>query len=128
MTRSAPVGSRLPVIRVENPLPALWIGFVIFILWTMLVLAMSSTPPHAAANGVLPLRDPALEHGLENWSAWSDRLPIKAQTIWSQLLLGGSLLLGWVWLLTAGLAFVVKPDGIAARAFSRWATLCSLLL
>lgn len=128
MTRSAPVGSRLPVIRVENPLPALWIGFVIFILWTMLVLAMSSTPPHAAANGVLPLRDPALEQGLENWSAWSDRLPIKAQTIGSQLLLGGSLLLGWVWLLTAGLAFVVKPDGIAARAFSRWATLCSLLL
>ncbi len=128
LTRSAGAGSRVPVIPAENPLPALWIGFVVFIAWTMLVLAMASAPsPELGPLGAHDI-DHLLEKTGGSWSAWSARLPLRSPKVTTQLLLGGSLLLGWLWLLTAGLAFVVKPDGVAARAFSRWAALCAMLL
>lgn len=128
MTRSAGVGSRIPAVHVENPLPALWIGFVVFILWTMLVLALSSAPTRAPVSASAIEVDHIVERTAIAWTDWSPRLPLRPAKLATQLLLGASLLLGWLWLLTAGLAFVVKPDGVAARAFSRWAALCSLLL
>lgn len=117
------------MVRVENPLPALWAGFLVFILWTMLVLALSSMPSaDSTGSTVATTVDTALHTVSSGWGGWSRKLPVKSHSVGTQLLLGGGLLLGWAWLLTAGLAFVVKPDGIAARAFSRWAALCSMLL
>lgn len=120
-------GSRLPLFRLETPFPALWIGFLLFVLWTLTVLAFSSRTSTASPIPPLPLDD-VLERLATRKLSWGPATPIRADSLPALLGFGCSILLGWVWLLTAGLAYVVRPDGIAARAFMRWAALLATLL
>ena len=43
-------------------------------------------------------------------------------------LMGGYLLVAWIWLLAAGFSHLVRPDSDAVGAFSRWALLNAVLL
>src|SRR5262249_34866610 len=43
-------------------------------------------------------------------------------------LIGGYLLVAWIWLLAAGFSYLVRPDSEAVGAFSRWALLNALVL
>jgi hypothetical protein len=123
-------GSRMPLFRLETPFPALWVGFLLFVIWTLTVLALSSEPVrsgHTSSFPALPV-DNVLVQLSPRWLAWGPATPTRAASLPALLGFGSSILLGWVWLLTAGLAYVVRPDGVAARAFTRWAALLSTLL
>ena len=43
-SRGTPVDTRLSLLRLENPISVLWIGFVVYVLWTMVVLGLSALP------------------------------------------------------------------------------------
>lgn len=119
--RTTSIGTRLPSLRFESPIRRLWMSFSVFVLWTMLVLALSAGAPQA---------DAGLEIG-RGWTGgalWPGPSGAERGSAALLLLCGSSVLLGWVWLLTGGLAYVIRPDGIAARAFSRWAGLVAMML
>lgn len=104
-----------------KPLALLWCGFGVFVAFTMLVLVLSSLPVElrtmrAAPDIWFPLPNVAQE------------IPHLSSPFHVLLLCGGSLLLGWCWLLAAGLSYVIKPHGLAVRAFARWATMAATLL
>lgn len=132
--RGTPVVTRLSLLRLENPISVLWIGFVVYVLWTMVVLGLSALPGPSGVGSVpsdaFGIVDSATTAGPNpvKWEVWSRESPIRAPSATSMLLFGCSLLLGWVWLLTSGLAHIVRPDGVAARAFSRWAALVATML
>ena len=100
-------GFRLPFVGAVKPLAALWCGFLVFAVWTMVVLGLASQTGERFV--------------------FSDGNPLEGR-LSTLLLCGGSLLLGWCWLLSAGLAYLVKPDGAAVRSFWRWAVLTGTLL
>lgn len=101
----------------------LWTGFLAFVAWTMIVLALSAVP-----GAFVPGADVAMGHAASRSAVWQTQGQVHHASVSAVLTFGSSLLLGWVWLLTAGLAYVVRPDGIAARAFARWATLVATML
>ena len=123
-------GSRMPLFRLETPFPALWVGFLLFVIWTLTVLALSSEPSSSlgAAAKLFPSSNDLLDRLGPRWLSWGPATPARTASLPALLGFGSSILLGWVWLLTAGLAYVVRPDGVAARAFTRWAALLSTLL
>ena len=121
-------GNRFPQLRLESPFPAMWVGFFVFVAWTMIVLASASSPGELAAQTASVTLDQAVAGVDPKGDAWSGQVMVRSRSVSVLLLFGSSLLLGWVWLLTAGLAYVVRTDGIAARAFARWAALVATLL
>ena len=121
-------GNRFPQLRLESPFPAMWVGFFVFAAWTMIVLASASSPGELAAQTASIPVDQATTEVARTGDAWSAQAVARSSSVSALLLFGSSVLLGWVWLLTAGLAYVVRTDGIAARAFSRWAALVATLL
>ena len=106
----------------------MWVAFFVFVAWTMIVLASASSPGELAAQTASVTLDQAVAGVDPKGDAWSGQVTVRSRSVSVLLLFGSSLLLGWVWLLTAGLAYVVRTDGIAARAFARWAALVATLL